>query len=134
MGILEMINQKRDWLGIVLSTVWLAFLLLCVLLASSCSTFKYENVDTVRKGIVVANVEVRAANLLLQDLIKRNVINKDDGTKALDALQSALDELKTAHQIIKIAGDPFEAQAGVERANASLTLAIAIFSEYVELE
>lgn len=129
-----MVKDQRDWTGLIIAGTWIAFLLICLLAVASCQTFKYENVDTVRKGIVVANAEIKAANLLLQDLIKRQVISQDKATDALNALQAALDELKNAHEIIKISGDPFEAQAGVERADAALTLAITLLSAYVEID
>jgi hypothetical protein len=99
---------------------------------SACSTLGYENVDTSRKAIVVGVAEVRAANLLLQDLIKRDAISDDDARNALSQLIIAKDQLQTALNLIDLAGDPASAATNIQRANMAMTIAINLLAPLVE--
>lgn len=106
------------------------FLALFVL--QGCATLGYENVDTTRKAIVVATAEVRAANLLLQDLIARRAISSSQATQALASLQQAKDHLQTALSAVDVAGDPATAGTRLQQANAALSVAINLLAPLVE--
>lgn len=105
-------------------------LLLTMLSAQSCSTVGYENVDTTRKAIIVANAEVRAANLLLQDLIVRDVISDEDAQVALQELRKAHGYLQAALDAITLSGDPIAAQSGLERATTTITVVLTLLSQF----
>lgn len=121
--------RNKNLLPSILVLVWAAFLLAGL---SACSTLGYENVDTSRKTIVVAIAEVRAANLLLQDLIKRNAISDDDASNALNQLIIAKDQLQTALNLIDLVGDPATAATNIQRANLALSVAINLLAPLVE--
>lgn len=106
-----------------------AFILLPL---SACSTLGYENIDTTRKAIVVATAEVRAANLLLQDLVARRAINRTQADAALRNLQSAKNQLQTALIAVDVGGDPLAAGSNLQRANAALSVAINLLAPLVE--
>ena len=118
--------RNRNYLPSIVVLVWAAFLL------PACSTIGYENVDTTRKAIVVANAEVRAANLLLQDLIARRVISSAQATETLANLQQAKNHLQTALNAVDLAGDPATAGTNLQRANAALSVAISLLAPLVE--
>lgn len=113
---------------------WLAawWLLLASMLLVGCSTLGYENVDTTRKAIVVANAEIAAANSLLQDLIGRRAISREHAERAHNTLQSAHNSLQTALDAIDVAGDPVTAANHLERANMALSIAINLLAPLVE--
>ncbi len=96
----------------------------------SCSTLGYENVDTTHKPIVVANAEIRAANLLLQDLIRRDAITDDAARSALNTLRTAHGHLQTALDALALSNDPAAAQTALERANVALSLSITLLSTF----
>lgn len=111
--------------------VYLLFLFMA-LFAQGCSSLGYENVDTTRKAILVANAEVRAANLLLQDLIQTEQIGREDAARALGSLQNAKNQLETANDLLNLVGDPAGATSSLERARVALNLAITLLSTMVE--
>lgn len=106
------------------------FLALFVL--QGCASIGYENIDTTRKAIVVATAEVRAANLLLQDLIARRAISETQAIQAHGNLQQAKDYLQTALNAIDLTGDPISAGTNLERANIALSLVINLLAPIVE--
>ena len=106
-----------------------AFLLLNL---SACSTLGYDNVDTSRKAILVATAEVRAVNLLLQDLIKRDAISDDDATNALNQLIIAKDQLQNALNAVDLAGDPATAESSMQRANLAISVALNLLAPLME--
>ena len=116
-------NQYKTFCGAV-------FLALFVL--QGCASLGYENIDTTRKAIVVATAEVRAANLLLQDLIARRSIGRDDAERALRSLQNAKDLLQTALSAVDVGGDPALAGSNLQRADAALSVAINLLAPLVE--
>lgn len=118
----------RDFNIAFLSAIWGGLLLMSTMTA--CSTLGYENVDTARKAIIVANAEIRAANLLLQDLVVRNVINDEDAQASLQSLRQAHGELQTAQSALTVADDPATANTGLERANRALGVALIILSAH----
>lgn len=112
-------------------TTFLSLLLLSLILTvQSCATTGYENVDTTRKAILVATAETRAANLLLQDLINRNVIDNVSAREALGALHAAMASLQTGLIAIDIGGDPLAAKSTLARANASINVALILLSNF----
>ena len=121
--------SNKNFLPSIIVLVWAAFLLFNL---SSCTSLGYENVDTSRKAILVATAEVRAVNLLLQDLIRRNAISDDDATNALNQLIIAKDSLQTALSAIDFAGDPTIAATNIRRANIAMTIAINLLAPLVE--
>ncbi len=121
--------RNKNYLPSILVLVWAAFLLAGL---SACGSMGYEKVDTSRKAIVVAVAEVRAANLLLQDLIKRDAISDDDAKNALSQLIIAKDQLQTALNLIDLAGDPAGAATNIQRANIAMTIAINLLAPLVE--
>ena len=120
--------RNRNYLPSIIVLVWAAFSL------PACSTLGYENVDTTRKAIVVANAEVRAANFLLQDLIARRAISQNQASNALNNLQKAKDNLQTALNAVDVFGDPATAANNLQRANVALSLAINLLAPLVENE
>lgn len=120
-----------DWYN----TDWRVFLLITVLAfgivnIQGCSTIGYENADTTRKAIVVANAEIRAANLLLQDLVTRNAISDASAISALNSLRDAHATLQAALDALVLSGDPAAAESALERVNSSLSLVILLLSTY----
>jgi hypothetical protein len=111
---------------------YLLAMLMMMLSVQSCSTMGYENVDTTRKAILVANAEVRAANLLLSDLVDRRAIDRDDARSALNSLQDAKDHLQTALSAVDVAGDPVTAGSSLERANAAISVVMVLLAPLVE--
>lgn len=119
----------------VIWSTYTALIIVVTLLAlfmQGCSTLGYENVDTTRKAIVVANAEVRASNLLLQDLIQRQAINREDATSALNSLQTAKNHLQTALSAIDAASDPALAGTNLQLANVALSIAISLLAPLIE--
>lgn len=116
---------QRNWCFTII-------LLLSTFAVQSCSTLGYENVDTTRKAILVATAEVRAANLLLQDLIRRNAISNNDAQNTLSNLRAATGNLQTALSAIDAAGDPALARSNLNRANVAITLALTLLSQFTE--
>lgn len=118
------------------NTIYLLVFTLLLMLSSiavvSCSTLGYENVDTTRKAILVANAEVRAANMLLQDMISRGAIDQQDAASALRSLNQALGQLQTGLSAIDDAGDPKLAQGNLNRAKVSISLVMALLAPLVE--
>lgn len=111
------------------------FWVVCLVLAffvQGCSTLGYENVDTTRKAIVVANAEIAAANALLQDLIGRRAISREHAERAHHSLQAAHNSLQTALDAIDLAGDPATAGDNLQRANMALSIAINLLAPLVE--
>lgn len=115
------------------SGLWLALLLSFVMGIVACSAFPgYENVDTTRKAIVVANGEIAAWNSLLQDLIERRAISREHAERAHDALQVAKNHLQTALSAVDVAGDPVTATNSLDRANLAISVAIGLLAPLVE--
>ncbi len=112
--------------------IYVLFLLASFLSAASCTSMGYTDVDTTRKAILVANAEVRAANMLLQDLINRGAIGRTQAASALSSLNSALGQLQTALRAIDSAGDPVLAENNLERAKVSLSVVMALLAPLVE--
>ncbi len=117
--------QKRHF-------IYVLFLWASLLGAAGCSTMGYTDVDSTRKAILVANAEVRAANMLLQDLIQRGSIGRNDAEVALRSLNTALGQLQTALSAIDSAGDPVLAGSNLERAKVSLSVVMALLAPLVE--
>ncbi len=113
-------------------TVYLLFMWLSLIGAAGCTSLGYTDVDTTRKAILVANAEVRAANMLLQDLINRGAIGRTQADSALRSLNSALAQLQTALTAIDAAGDPVLAENNLERAKVSLSVVMAMLAPFVE--
>ena len=101
-----------------------------MLALQGCATAGYENVDTTRKAILVATAETRAANMLLQDLINRGVIDNNSAREALSALRAAMASLQAGLNVIDTNGDPFTAQSTLERANVSINVALILLSNF----
>lgn len=112
----------------IIVILWSAFLLSGL---SACASLGYENVDTSRKAIVVAIAEVRAANLLLQDLIGRRAIGREPAERTLNQLIIAKDQLQTALDAIDLAGDPAIAETNIRRANIALSVALNLLAPLV---
>lgn len=89
------------------------------------------DVDSTRKAILVANAEVRAANLLLQDVVRSRSISSNDAQKALNGLQDAKNSLQLALNAVDIAGDPVEGQDRLNTAIISIDLVLAILAPLV---
>ena len=121
--------RKRNYLPSIIVLIWTAFLLQGL---SACSTLGYKNVDTSRTAIVVVIAEVRAANLLLQDLIGRRAISRFDAEDAHENLQDAHDQLQTALTAIDAGFDPALAETNLARANAALGFVLTILAPLVE--
>ena len=124
-------KTNTDWFN----TDWRVFAIIIALAIGvvsiqGCATAGYENVDSTRKAIVVANAEIRAANLLLQDLVRRDAISDDSARSALNSLREAHEALQTALDALALTGDPVAANTALDRANSSLSLVILLLSTY----
>lgn len=108
--------------------------LVAVALLSGCAVFgdgnPYERVDidTVRKGILVANAELRGANLLLKEVIRSRTISAEDAQRALDELKKTRTTLQLALNAVDLAGDPVEGQSHLDSAILSLDIVLAILA------
>ena len=106
--------------------------LLSVLMLTGCGLFGggYGDVsiDSVRKGIVVANAEVRAVNMLLQELIRTDSISSDDAQDVLNHLRTVNNALRDANRAVDETGDPLAAENAVARAQSGLNLAWTVLS------
>jgi len=120
----ELITHWRGVIGLLI-------LALFIVNIQGCATLGYENVDTTRKAIVVANAELRAANFLLQDLVSRGAITDASATSALKGLRDAHATLQTALDALTLNGDPVAAQNALDRANSSLSLVILLLSNFI---
>ncbi len=109
-----------------------ALLFLALFVLQGCGTLGYTNVDTTRKAIVVATAEVRAANMLLQDLIDTGSISQSDARKALNSLQSAKNRLQAGLNAIDVAGDSAMGENNLHRANVALSVALNLLAPLVE--
>lgn len=105
---------------------------LALVTLQACETLGYEGVDTSRKAIVVAIAEVRAQNLLVQDLIQRRAISRDQAQSALNTLTEALNYAQTALNAVDVSGDPLAAGTNLQKANTSLSIAIGLLAPFVE--
>lgn len=121
-------HYKNEFLSHWRGLIGLLLLALFIVNIQGCATAGYENVDTTRKAIVVANAEIRDANLLLQELVKNDSINDRDALKALIFLRDAHAALETAQDALALQGDVRAAESGLQRANVVLNLAIALLS------
>lgn len=121
--------NRKKYIFSIYVLLWPLFLLQGL---SACSTIGYENVDTTRKAILVATAEVRGANFLLQDLIKREAITNDDAKNALNQLVIAKDQLQTALNAIDLAGDPATATTNLQRANLAISVALNLLAPLLE--
>lgn len=121
--------RNKNYLPSIIVLLWSLFLFSSL---SACSTLGYENADTIRKAIVLATAEVRAANLLLQDLIGRQAISRSQATRALASLQQAKDYLQTGLDAVDLAGDPLTAGSNLRRANVALSVALSLLAPLVE--
>jgi hypothetical protein len=117
--------QKRHF-------IYVLFLWASLLGAAGCSTLGYENVDTTRKAILVANAELAAANSLLRDLIDRRAISSAAAEDAHLELQAAHDHLQTALSAVDQAGDPVTAGNNLERAKTAISFVMALLAPLVE--
>lgn len=106
----------------------LIFLSLFVL--QGCTTLGYENVDTTRKAIVVANAELRAANLLLQDMIVKRQVNREQAETALASLQDTHNFLQNAADSLALSNDPQIADSNLQRATSTLSLVISLLAPF----
>ena len=109
---------------------WVA--LLATLFVSGCATQGYTGVDTTRKAILVSTAEVRNGNQLLQDLIRRNVIEGEDAQKVLQSFRDAHAVLQEALTAIDVHGDPLTAESKLAAANVTISIALSLLSQYVE--
>jgi len=101
---------------------------------SGCSALGYEGVDTSRKAVLVAASEVRQANELLQDLIRRNVIPDDKARDALDRLTQASDGLRIAQREIENNGDPVTVDDNLARANIAISIALSLLAQFEDTD
>lgn len=123
-------HYKTEFLTHWRGLIGLFLLALFIVNIQGCGTLGYDNVDTTRKAIVVANAEILSANLLLQDLIRRDAISDASAISALNALRDAHATLQQALDALTLSGDPAAANTALERANSSLSLVILLLSTY----
>jgi len=90
-------------------------------------------VDSVRKAVVIATAELRAANFLLQDLVYKRSIGKNDAQKALNHLKIAKQSLAAANTAIAL-GDAgaVQGKTHLDRAIEVLDIVLEIMAPYVE--
>ncbi len=95
-----------------------------------CATQGYDGVDTTRKAILVSTAEVRQANVLLQDLINRGVVDNEKATDILGKLRDANRALQTALNAINVHSDPVTAESNLARANITISIALSLLSDF----
>lgn len=108
----------------------LAFLPGCQLLGGS--SYGDVDINTTRKAIVVANAELRGANLLLQEVVRADVISQSDAREALSNLREARASLDKALTAVSIGGDPTQATDSLGVATAAIDVALAILAPAAE--
>jgi len=123
-------DSLREWLGFQ----YAAMLLLALVSIQGCSALGYEGVDTSRKAVLVASSEVRQANQLLQDLIRRNVIPDDKARDALERLRQASDGLRIAQREIENNGDPVTVDDNLARANIAISIALSLLAQFEDTD
>lgn len=116
--------RNKNYLPSIVIIIWATFLL------QSCSTFGYENVDTTRKAIIVANAELRAANLLLQDMIVKRQVNREQAETALASLQDTHNFLQNAADSLALSNDSQIAESNLQRATSTLSLVISLLAPF----
>lgn len=89
------------------------------------------DVDNTHDAIVLANAELRATNLLLQNLIETEMLTTSEAQQALDSLQDAHDTLQKALTAIKVNGDPVTAESHRARALRSISLVMQLLAPSV---
>lgn len=111
------------------------FVLLIIMFATlitlkACVTLGYDGVDidTTRKAIVVANAELRAANLLVDDLLDRGTISPLIAQDALDELRTAHGALQKALNAVDVSGDPVKAEDFKLQATRAINVALQLLA------
>ena len=99
---------------------------------TACATTGYKNVDTTRKAILVANAELRGANLLLQDLIRKDLISNSNAQKTLDDIRKAHGYLQAALYTITFNNDTVQANSRLQRANVYLSNITYLLAQFAE--
>jgi hypothetical protein len=110
------------WACIVLGMLWM----------QGCSTYGGVDIDTTRKQLLVATVQVRDANKLLQDLIARDAISRSDAQNSKDALQEAANGIQVALDAIEQGGDPRTAERQLDTAQSAVQIALLILVPIAE--
>lgn len=115
----------------LINAMYVMYLLIAM---QGCTALGYGEVDidTTRKAIVAANAEIRGANMLLQDLVTRRAIDRDDAQRALSALQEGKNHLSTALRAVDVSGDPATAANRLELANTAISVALSLLGPLVE--
>lgn len=88
-------------------------------------------VNTANKGFVVAVAEIRAANLLLQQLIQDNHISQADAQLAKDRLDEALTLVEQSKAAVA-AGEQTEGQTALQSAVLAIDAALLILGPAVD--
>lgn len=103
------------------------------LVVAGCTSNPYADVsiDSTNKAIVVATAEVRAANLLLQEVIRARAISSGQAQSVKDNLQTAKDTLQASKTAVQTSGDPLQGQNGIETATRALDFALQILAPLV---
>lgn len=99
---------------------------------SGCATLGYDDIqiDDTKDAILVANAEIRGANFLLQDLIRREAISKADAQTAKDHLDDAHDVLNEALAAVDLHGDLFTAEDKLDAAIWALDVALRLLAPH----
>ncbi len=109
---------------------------LLIIMLSGCgmlggNPYSDVDIDSTRKAIIVANAEVRGANLLLKEVIRSRQISQVQAQRSLDALQTAKDGLQYALNAVDLSGDPAQGQDHLDTALRSLDLVLQILAPLV---
>lgn len=102
--------------------------------AGGCTHHPYGDVtiDTTREAIVIANAELRAANLLLQTLIRSNSVSRDQAQAIKDELQNANTSLREALEAVEQVGDPLLGRDSVTKASRALDVALRLMAPLIQ--
>jgi len=104
-----------------------------VLTTMGCTSNPYSGVtiDSTNKALAVATAELRASNLLLQEVIQSRLINRAQAQQIKDQLQEGLNVVSASAAAVALSGDPADGQDGLDRATRAIDFALAILAPLV---
>ena len=111
---------------------YMAMLMVITLALDGCANpYGNVNIDTTNKALIVAIAETRAANLLLQEVIKARVIDQGQAQSVLDTLRTTLQTLQAAKDSVAVSGDPTQGLDALDTAARSLDFVLGILAPLV---
>ena len=111
-------------------------LALCALSLSACGAFRSfygfdpGDLDSANKQMAFAYMQIGGLTDLTESLLTADVISADQAEQVSIQLNKAFDTLEATRVAIAANGDPFTAQTEIEKATASINLALALLRQF----